>query len=148
MKEKAAEKIVEEEHKQYHRRLIYVFIMIIIVLFGGAIFYHYVEGWRYLDAIYFSSYTITTVGYGDFTPKTDLGKIFTIFYIFTGVAIALYGLSLMASHFVEQREEFWIEKLGNIRLGYHTKTFWDKIIDKISFKSSKLTKKHISHRKK
>jgi len=75
----------EEEHKRYHRRIWYVVIIIIISLFGGATFYHIVENWRYLDAIYFSAYTMTTVGYGDFTPKTDAGKIFTIIYVFTGV---------------------------------------------------------------
>ena len=34
--------------------------------------------------------TITTVGYGDFTPKTDIGKIFTIIFAIIGVATWLY----------------------------------------------------------
>ena len=114
-------KMEEEEHKRFHRRLVYVFIIILIFLFGGATFYHYVEKWRYLDALYFTSYTITTVGYGDITPKTDTGKIFTIVYVFAGVGIALYGLSLMASHFVEIREELWLERLGKIRIKHHLK---------------------------
>ena len=71
-------KIEEEEHKKFHRRLIYVFVIIMLLLFGGATIYHYIEGWRFLDALYFTSYTLTTVGYGDITPKTDIGKIFTI----------------------------------------------------------------------
>src|SRR3989338_10074417 len=95
-----------------HQRRSAILILLLLTLFGGATFYHYVEGWRYLDALYFSAYTMTTVGYGDFVPKTDLGKIFTIFYMFAGVAIALYGLSLVASHFVEVREELWLERLG------------------------------------
>ena len=106
----------EEEHKKYHTRLLYVFIIILIVLFGGSIFYHYAERWKYLDAFYFSASTITTVGYGDITPKTDSGKLFTIFYLFTGVGIAVYGLSLMASHFVEVREEFWIQRLAKLKM--------------------------------
>ena len=36
--------------------------------------------------------------------------------MFAGVSIALYGLSLMAGHFVEEREEFWIKRLGNIKI--------------------------------
>lgn len=31
-------------------------------------FYHRVEGWRVIDALYFPVVTLATVGYGDFTP--------------------------------------------------------------------------------
>lgn len=131
----------EEEHRKFHRRIFYVFIIMMIVLFGGATFYHYMEGWRYLDALYFSSYTITTVGYGDITPKTDAGKIFTIFYIFVGVGIVLYGLSLMASHFVEIREEFWLEKIKGIKIR-HPRSWWEKIMGLFSYKPDELVKSY------
>ena len=128
----------EEEHKKYHRKLLYVFTLILLVLFGSATFYHFVEKWRYIDALYFASATMTTVGYGDITPKTDTGKIFTIIYVFTGVGIALYGLSLIASHFVEVREEFWLEKIGKIRIKHHTQTFWEKLKNLIIYKEERL----------
>ncbi len=105
----------EEEHLAYHRRLMYVVIAILIILVGGAIFYHYIEGWRYLDSLYFSTATLTTVGYGDLAPQTDVGKMFTIFYMLAGVTIALYGLSIIAAHFVETREEEWLQRFGRIR---------------------------------
>ena len=132
----------EEEHKKFHRKLAYVFILIVIMLFGGATFYHYVENWRYLDAVYFSAYTMTTIGYGDFVPKTDIGKIFSIFYMFAGVGIALYGLSLLASHFVEVREEFWLENLGKMKIKHNTKTFWGKLKDVFNFESGALIKQY------
>ncbi len=132
------DKIIDREHKEYHRRILYAIIVIILLLFGGATFYHYIEKWRYLDALYFSSYTLTTVGYGDFTPKTDAGKIFTIVYVFAGVAIALYGLSLIASHFVEVREEFWLERIGKIRIKHHTSTLRQKLREWFGFQTEKL----------
>jgi voltage-gated potassium channel len=55
----------------------------------GALFYHWIEGWSYLDSIYFSVVSLATVGYGDFTPKTSLGKIFTIVYLINGIVILL-----------------------------------------------------------
>lgn len=53
----------------------------------ASIFYSYVEGWRLLDLVYFSVITLATVGYGDFSPKTDAGKIFTIIYVFCGLGV-------------------------------------------------------------
>ena len=135
-------KYEEAEHRKFHTKLVYVFIVILIVLFGGATIYHYVEKWRFLDALYFSAATMTTVGYGDLAPKTDAGKIFTIGYVFFGVGIALYGLSLLASHFVEVREEFWLENIGKIRIKHHTETFWGKVKNFLGFKKEELVKEY------
>ena len=54
----------------------------IFILLVGTFVYHHLEGWDYIDSLYFSVITLTTVGYGDFSPQTSGGKVFTIFYIF------------------------------------------------------------------
>jgi hypothetical protein len=46
-----------------------------------------VEKFSWVDAYYFCVVTLATVGYGDLTPKTTFGKIFTTFYILAGVGI-------------------------------------------------------------
>ena len=132
----------DQEHEVYHKKILYVIILMLIVLFGGATFYHYAEKWRYLDALYFSTATMTTVGYGDITPQTDAGKIFTIFYLFAAVGIVLYGLSLIASHFVEAREEFWLRRIGKIKIRQHTTTFWESLKNFFSYESDELTKEY------
>lgn len=43
--------------------LISILMILIIALFGC-----YLEGWRYLDGIYFGFITLTTIGFGDFVP--------------------------------------------------------------------------------
>jgi hypothetical protein len=71
-------------HEPEFRALIFLTLGVWVL---GATFYHNVEGWRWLDSFYFCFVSLATVGYGDFTPKTDLGKIFTIFYIMIGIGL-------------------------------------------------------------
>ncbi len=58
-----------------------------VVLSVGIVFYHHVEQLKWLDSLYFSVITLTTVGYGDIVPTTDAGKLFTVFYVLFGVGI-------------------------------------------------------------
>lgn len=74
-------------------------ITTIVVLILGTIVYHYLEGWEWLDSLYFSVITLTTVGYGDFAPQTPGGKIFTIIYIIVGIGIILSFVDSVYSHF-------------------------------------------------
>lgn len=65
----------------------YIAGLAVLVLATGTVVYHYVEDWSWVDSFYFSSVALTTVGFGDFVPTTDASKIFTVFYIFSGISI-------------------------------------------------------------
>lgn len=54
--------------------------LLVVLLSTGKLFYHWVEGWGYLDAFYFCVMTVATVGFGDFAPTSPLSKLFTIFF--------------------------------------------------------------------
>lgn len=69
------------------RRVRYLVAMTALLILSAATFYHWVEGWRWIDAFYFSVITISTVGYGDFAPQTDMGKLFTIAYVLCGLGL-------------------------------------------------------------
>lgn len=62
------------------------------VLGLGTVVYRIAEDWGWVDAFYFSAVALTTVGFGDLTPSTAFSKLFTVFYIFSGVS--LIGLLL------------------------------------------------------
>ena len=70
----------------------------IVILGTGTVFYHIVEKFRWLDSLYFSTVTLATVGYGDYTPHTDLGKLFTVFYILIGIGIIVSLANIIAKH--------------------------------------------------
>ncbi len=80
-----------------------LFLLVVTMLASGALFYRQVEGWSLLDSLYFSVITLTTVGYGDFSPSTTAGKIFTMFYIFVGIGIILGFVNAVAERSMEQR---------------------------------------------
>jgi voltage-gated potassium channel len=65
----------------------YLLALTVFTIALGTIVYHIVEKFSWVDSYYFSVITLATVGYGDLTPHTNFGKIFTTFYIFIGVGI-------------------------------------------------------------
>lgn len=71
----------------------------LIVLLTGTMAYHYIEGWSYIDSLYFSVVTLTTIGFGDFAPQTDAGKLFTIFYIIMGIGVILTFINVLQYHY-------------------------------------------------
>ncbi len=72
------------------KSLIFAILLIVVVFTFGVIAYHNLEGWGWVDCIYFMSSTVTTVGYGDLVPTTDEAKIFTVFFMWTGISIGFY----------------------------------------------------------
>ena len=73
-----------------------LFYWVLGMLAVGTWFYAKFEGWSVLDSLYYCVITLTTVGYGDFTPVTPGGKIFTIFYILVGIGLISGFVILLA----------------------------------------------------
>ena len=71
----------------------------------GTLMYHYLEGWNWIDSLYFSIITLSTIGYGDFSPVTDSGKLFTIFYIILGIGVILSFINTVHHHFEHMRKK-------------------------------------------
>ena len=83
------------------RRVLWGICALIAIVAFGVIGYMVIEGWAFLDALYMTVITITTVGYTEVHPLTSGGRIFSIFLIVGGVGGALYIITGIVRYVVE-----------------------------------------------
>lgn len=77
------------------------------VVVGGAVFAA-VEKEQHLttwDGIWWAVTTVTTVGYGEFYPKTDGGRIIAMAIMFVGIGFVALLTAFIADRFVHQQKE-------------------------------------------
>ncbi|KAK0709425.1 hypothetical protein B0T26DRAFT_405084 [Lasiosphaeria miniovina] len=67
------------------RTLMLQTIMFLMYLLVGALVFSNIEGWDYLDAVYWSAVTLFTVGFGDFYATTTLGRALLMPYALVGI---------------------------------------------------------------
>lgn len=104
------------------RRIIFYIIAIAAVILYGTIgsyvlgqsgnFNVRINSW--VDAVYFTVVTISTVGYGDITPVTELGKVFVIVLIISGLSIFLSAITVLSGEFLSARVEKIYSGLNNV----------------------------------
>ena len=82
-----APNVTAQEYRQLIRNFRAVAGVSFITILVGAIFYHAVENLSWINSFYLCVMTLATVGYRDVTPHTNLGKIFTMFYVLLGIGI-------------------------------------------------------------
>ena len=75
----------------------------LVLLLSGTLFYSYIEDWPLLDAVYFCVMTMTTIGYGDLTPTTDVSKIFTIIYALLSIGVFVSLAAKLATGLMKTR---------------------------------------------
>jgi len=74
-------------------RIRIVMMAVLLAILLGTVVFHLLEGWSILDSLYVTVQTVTTVGFGDLTPRTTIGRLFATFFMMLGVGVVLYALT-------------------------------------------------------
>ncbi len=91
---------------------IYLFAIAAVLIYGAV--GTYVLGSRsnfnirinsWIEALYFTIVTISTVGYGDITPITDICRIFVMVLIIAGLSIFISAVTILSGEFLSSRIE-------------------------------------------
>ena len=85
------------------RHLVISLILSFVILFIGTAGFMMIEKWRFLDALYMTVITISTVGYREVNQLGDVGRIFTILLVASGVGFTLYVAAAVVQFMVEGR---------------------------------------------
>jgi len=85
------------------RHLAISIVLSLLILVTGTAGYMIIEDWRFLDALYMTIITISTVGYREVNQVGDTGRLFTILLVLIGVGFTFYVMAAVVQFMVEGR---------------------------------------------
>ena len=82
-------------------RIASMVLILVFLISLGTLAYKSLEKWSWVDSFYFSTTTLTTIGFGDLHPTSDASKLFTVFYVLFGVSFVLFSLTVFGDLYFE-----------------------------------------------
>jgi len=94
-------------------RLVQPFAVLLAIIFVGIIGYMIIEKASFLDSLFMTTISITTVGYGEVVPLSEAGKVFTIIMLITSWGTFAFAITRITQFVVsgEINEYFKIKRL-------------------------------------
>ncbi len=83
------------------RSILFAVVAVTVAIVLGTVGFHLIEGWSLLDSLYVAAQTVTTVGYGDKSPVTRGGRIFSTAFMLLSVGVVLYALTTTVQAIVQ-----------------------------------------------
>lgn len=111
---------------RFFRTKIYTAVLLlVIILFIGVTGYRVISDYSWVDALYMTVITMTTVGFGEVVPLDDQSKIFTIFLILASVVIVGYALSIITEYILSKND---IEELKHKKMQKKIDSFKNHVV--------------------
>ncbi len=92
-------------------------LLILAIVFFGITGYMLIEGFSFFDALYMAVITITTIGYHEVRPLTDLGRVFNVLFILLSFSTFTYVLARLTQYVLS----------GEMRLYYSKKRLMQQL---------------------
>jgi len=93
--------VAEPGRSPLRRRLLWIGVALIVAVVYGVAGYMLLEGWGFIDSLYMTVTTMTTVGFREVNELDTGGRIFTLSVVLLGAGVALVGISLTAAVIAE-----------------------------------------------
>ena len=110
---------IHRARRRISRRFSLTLVTLIALLIIGVSGYRLLEGLSFIDALYMTITTITTVGFGEVVPLSPAGRIFTIGLIIGGVSIAAYALGSAAQFVISGDWQIYLQERRRRRMLEH-----------------------------
>ncbi|MBU2950171.1 potassium channel protein [Tamlana agarivorans] len=106
-------------------RIYKALFLLLIILLIGVLGFRYISDYAWIDALYMTVITMTTVGFSEVVPLDAESKIFTIFLIFASVVIVGYALSIITEYILSKND---VEELKQKRMQKMIESLKDHIV--------------------
>lgn len=90
---------------QINKEILFAVAVVAVLVLSGTLFFNKYEEWSYIDSFYFSTMTLTTIGYGDLVPTNNITKVATSIYSIIGVGAVLYLLGSVIGGYLLSKEK-------------------------------------------
>ncbi|MFD0991410.1 potassium channel family protein [Mariniflexile jejuense] len=111
---------------KFFRTKIYTAVFLLVIMLMVGIFgYKFISNYSWLDAVYMTVITMTTVGFGEVIPLDYNSKIFTIFLILSSVVIMGYALSIITEYILSKNN---IEDLKHKKMQKEINSFKNHVV--------------------
>ena len=95
--------------KLLNSKIRFAVALIVLVFITGVVGFRFLYDYSWVDALYMTIITVSTVGYGEVQPMDTYGKLFTSVFIISGLFIFGFGLSTITEHILNKNN------LGNLK---------------------------------
>ena len=83
------------------KRFVRAVVLALLSMFTGVSGYYFIENYSFIDALYMTVITISTVGFTEVNSLSEIGRLFTSFYIIFNLGVIAYILSVVTRFLFE-----------------------------------------------
>lgn len=109
----------------FRSRIYTALILLVFIMLIGVLGYRFISDYSWVDALYMTVITMTTVGFGEVMPLDDQSKVFTIFLILASVIIVGYALSIITEYILSKND---VEELKHKKMQKKIDGFKDHVV--------------------